>query len=477
MRRTLTALCAALAAFTAAPAAEDAILVLDGSGSMWGQVEGQAKIVAAREVVGRLLDQLPAERRLGLMAYGHNRKGDCADIELLAEVGADRAAIRDAVERINPKGRTPLSDAVRQAAEALRYTEEKATVILVSDGKETCDRDPCAVGEALEEAGVDLTTHVIGFDVAEEADRAQLQCLAERTGGRFLLADNAGELAEALEDTVVAPEPETVDTTTFTLRATELKDGPLIESGVAWTVRQAGDGAVVFQAADAGEVEAVAPAGVYDILAERDGEQVAAELEAGRPGQSRVITLAFDLELAASVRTVPEDEAPAGDEIVLYWEGPERAGDYLTLVPVGTPDATYRSYVYVREGNPLKLRLPVEPGDYEARYVLADPTTVLARVAITAVETSAEVDGPEAVPANSDFTVRWTGPAGQGDFVTIVAPDADEASYGAYAYARDEAEVSLKSPLQPGDYELRYVQAGRKALARRAITVEAVTAT
>ena len=134
-----------------------AILVLDASGSMWGQIEGVNKIVIAREVVGDLLGTLPEDQALGLVAYGHRTKGDCGDIELLYEPGTDRQAIADAVNGLNPKGKTPLSAAVLQAAEALKYTEEAATVILVSDGIETCDVDPCALGRQLEETGVGFT--------------------------------------------------------------------------------------------------------------------------------------------------------------------------------------------------------------------------------------------------------------------------------------------------------------------------------
>ena len=131
-------------ATTLAATAQDrpsAILVLDASGSMWGQIEGVNKIVIAREVVGDLLGTLPEDQALGLVAYGHRTKGDCGDIELLYEPGTDRQAIADAVNGLNPKGKTPLSAAVLQAAETLKYTEEAATVILVSDGIETCDFD------------------------------------------------------------------------------------------------------------------------------------------------------------------------------------------------------------------------------------------------------------------------------------------------------------------------------------------------
>lgn len=177
------------------------MLVLDASGSMWGQIDGKPKIAIARAAVGDMLDGWKGGD-LGLMAYGHRRKGDCGDIEVLQAIGPNTAAgIRRQVNALNPKGMTPITEAVRMAAEQLRYTEQKATVILVSDGEETCSADPCALGKELEAAGVDFTAHVVGFDIAKgsKADR-QLQCLAANTGGRYLQARNAGELNKALGD-------------------------------------------------------------------------------------------------------------------------------------------------------------------------------------------------------------------------------------------------------------------------------------
>ena len=84
----------ALVTLPARADSEDAILILDGSGSMWGQIDEEAKITIAKRVLAKLLDDLPAERRLGLIAYGHNRKGDCTDIEELAAVGESRSKNR-----------------------------------------------------------------------------------------------------------------------------------------------------------------------------------------------------------------------------------------------------------------------------------------------------------------------------------------------------------------------------------------------
>ena len=190
-------------------AADRAIIVMDASGSMWGQIAGKTKIEIARETLAGVLPDIPGDMELGLIAYGHREKGVCSDIEeIVPPAAGTRERIAEAVNGLNPKGKTPLSDAVLQAAQSLRYTEDKATVILVTDGIETCEADPCAVASELEKAGVDFTVHVVGFGLSEEEGR-QVSCLAENTGGRYLQAKDADELSEALTQTVAAaPEPE-----------------------------------------------------------------------------------------------------------------------------------------------------------------------------------------------------------------------------------------------------------------------------
>ena len=219
IRKLLLGAVAALGLILPAVAAERAIIVLDGSGSMWAQIDGKARITIARETLDQVLTTLPGDLELGFMTYGHREKGNCGDIEMLVEPAPNTgAAIAAAANKINPKGMTPLSDAVRLAAEDLRFTEEKATVILITDGLETCEVDPCALGNELESQGIDFTAHVLGFGLSDEEGR-QVACLAENTGGKYLSAQNGGDLVDALTTTVAevvqaelepAPEPEPV---------------------------------------------------------------------------------------------------------------------------------------------------------------------------------------------------------------------------------------------------------------------------
>ncbi|HET7717595.1 MAG TPA: VWA domain-containing protein [Bauldia sp.] len=284
--------------------ADQAIIVLDASGSMWGQIAGEAKIAIARDTLGRVLQSVPENLELGLMAYGHRDKGSCADIELIvAPAAGTAAAISQAANALSPKGKTPISDAVRQAAENLRYTEEKATVILITDGIETCDADPCAVASELEEAGIDFTAHVVGFGLSSDEGQ-QVACLAENTGGKYIFADNAASLGEALTATVIETPPPPAEE-------------PRPDKNLQVTSRPAPN-AEPFTGAETIRYD------VYKAIGGGDHEDAATETNYGGEGSlaefalpagNYVVIASKDLAMATAEVTVTEDKATALDVV------------------------------------------------------------------------------------------------------------------------------------------------------------------
>ncbi|MDA2929080.1 VWA domain-containing protein [Acidobacteria bacterium AH-259-O06] len=159
------------------------LLILDGSGNMWGKVQGQTKMAIARSVLKRFLRAAPRKLEIGLMVYGHRRKEDCQDIELMVPIGKiEQPEMLEPIESINPLGHTPLAASLQRAAEVLENAPGGKTVLLVTDGKETCHGDPCKVAEDLKRADIDFVAHVVGFDIAEEETRTQLQCIATLLG-------------------------------------------------------------------------------------------------------------------------------------------------------------------------------------------------------------------------------------------------------------------------------------------------------
>ncbi len=98
------------------------MFIFDASGSMWGQVDGKAKIVIAKEVLTGLVRDLPDNAVVGLIAYGHRRKGDCNDVEELITLGPlakEKTVAR--IQGLNAKGKTPISRSIRLTAERLKH--------------------------------------------------------------------------------------------------------------------------------------------------------------------------------------------------------------------------------------------------------------------------------------------------------------------------------------------------------------------
>lgn len=180
---------------------QNVMLIIDASGSMWGQINGKAKIDIARGAVSKIVKTWNKDTKIGIMAYGHRRKGDCSDIQTLAPLGKVNAnQVISILNDLNPKGKTPLSASIKTAATILKSSEEAATVILVSDGLETCGMDPCAVAKQLKKDNINFRTHVIGFDIKSIGDASKLKCIAENTGGKYITANNTAELNKALHE-------------------------------------------------------------------------------------------------------------------------------------------------------------------------------------------------------------------------------------------------------------------------------------
>ncbi len=175
------------------------MFIFDASGSMWGNAGGQTKIEAARSVMARIVPALPPEVKTGLAVYGHRRKGDCNDIEILVSPGSDdRSLLIKEINHLTPKGKTPIASTISMVVDKLKSFEDETTIILVSDGEETCSDDPCGVVRRLKQSGIRFILHVVGFGV-NAVQKAQLQCLARAGGGKYFNADNADTLLSAME--------------------------------------------------------------------------------------------------------------------------------------------------------------------------------------------------------------------------------------------------------------------------------------
>ncbi len=186
------------------------LFIYDASGSMWGQLEGKTKKEIASEVLSTTVMNLPDQQNIGLIAYGHRTKGDCNDIEYIHKLSNDsKERVINTVKGINAIGKTPLARSAIMAINSLKESKTKATIILITDGIESCDGDLCKVVTAAKAEGINFKLHIVGFGL-KEGEKGQLICAANAGDGNYYDANNTeglgNVLTEATNQTVDEPE-------------------------------------------------------------------------------------------------------------------------------------------------------------------------------------------------------------------------------------------------------------------------------
>jgi Mg-chelatase subunit ChlD len=203
--RNLTALVATSVigisfACSEAEAAANVLFIFDASGSMNSKVEtGETRLQVAKSAVAYTLKELPSGTKLGLMLYGHRRSKDCSDIELVSPIGAnDASTIASRVGSLRALGETPIADALQQALHSFAALKGQVNrIVLVTDGIEECNGDPCAAAQAVRDSGLELKVDIVGFTLNEEQRKA-ISCVADITGGQYYEAKDVSGLKAAL---------------------------------------------------------------------------------------------------------------------------------------------------------------------------------------------------------------------------------------------------------------------------------------
>ncbi|MEM7061516.1 MAG: hypothetical protein AAF557_28400 [Pseudomonadota bacterium] len=203
-------------AIRAAELPDGVYIIYDSSNSMWAALPDKSrKYEAARAAMRELAGRDLGGRQVALRMYGHRRKNDCADSELMVPFSppADAAGkMVDAMQSARPTGRTPIDLSLRKAL--IDFGDRKGSIILISDGIESCDADPCALVKAWREKDIDITVNVVGLGLKGK-EKAAMECIADAAGTEYHDAFSAGELIDSLGAVLVSaasgkkPEPDT----------------------------------------------------------------------------------------------------------------------------------------------------------------------------------------------------------------------------------------------------------------------------
>ena len=335
-------------------------LILDASGSMAQTIGGETRMAIAKRVLRDVIAAIPEREgiNVGFRLYGHRdddaaagKAVSCRSSELLVPIeGVDQAALEDAVDAARATGWTPLARSLELAGADFEPADPGVVnaVVLVTDGLETCEGDPCAASAALNEADVAVTTHVVSFAKSAE-ERAILECISENGEGLLIGADDAEELAAALF--TILGELEVVDATGI-LEIEAFGDvWPAATATCAGAVSDSDPDAdrVVVRFTETNRAEV--PVGDCDLAWRNPSGTTTRLTVAIEPGRVTWVRGSL-LELPHGAG---ETYALADAAGLVIWEAPVEAFDRVWLLP-----GLYRLELVERVGDPVLIQAEIE---------------------------------------------------------------------------------------------------------------------
>lgn len=175
------------------------LFLLDGSGSMYAAMDKDVRINVAKRLLTKIMDSLEMAEdvQVALRVYGHTTppgQKNCKDTKLEVPFKKhNHRQIKDKLKEIIPKGTTLIAYSLQQAAyDFPKDPGVRNVIILITDGIEECEGDPCAISEALQSQGVVLKPFIIGLGSTEDFRKA-FECV-----GRYYDANNEASFNNVL---------------------------------------------------------------------------------------------------------------------------------------------------------------------------------------------------------------------------------------------------------------------------------------
>lgn len=184
--------------------------IVDVSGSMAEPLDtGEIRIDTAKRVLNDVFASIPARKgvNVGLRIYGFEGDNSDATKDVSCEssklavpmAGVNRDSLTQQVNALQPTGWTPIALSLQRAEKDFPAASKTVTnaIVLITDGVETCDGDPCSVAASLQSGSKHIATNVVGLALTDEQQQT-ISCIAERGKGQLFGAGSGDALSTSL---------------------------------------------------------------------------------------------------------------------------------------------------------------------------------------------------------------------------------------------------------------------------------------
>lgn len=218
------------------------LFLLDGSGSMVAQMGNTDRWSASIGIMSRMIDTLRGVENVevGLRVFGHNKpitQKDCYDTKLEVPFALNNhKAFITRLRQIKPLGYTSITQSLLAAAKDFPVDKTaRNMIVIITDGIEECNGDPCAVSEELQKKGIMLRPFIIGLGTDQEAFRKTYSC-----AGRYYNAQSEEELQKVMGVIL----NQALNNTSVQINLLDAQNMPR-ETDVPVTIYDAGSGQIV----------------------------------------------------------------------------------------------------------------------------------------------------------------------------------------------------------------------------------------
>ena len=208
---------------------------------MSGKWETGSKMKVAKRLLMNILDSLKKvdNVELALRVYGHQSyvpPQDCSDTRLEVPFEPNNIdLIKHKLRQVEPRGTTPIAHSLYLAGNDFPDSKGRNIIILITDGIEACDGDPCEVSRALQKKGVMLKPFVIGIGLDIDLKKT-FECV-----GNYYDAANEKQFTDVLNIVI----SQALNNTTAQVNLLDINHKPT-ESNVNMTFYNHHSGAVVY---------------------------------------------------------------------------------------------------------------------------------------------------------------------------------------------------------------------------------------
>lgn len=182
------------------------LFIMDLSYSMYAPWNVEPKINIAKKVMSKMMDSIQniPNLELALRCYGHTTffqpVRNCKDSKLeipFAPASINASKIKHFINQLEPKGTTPIAYSIAQAENDFTACNNcRNIIILLTDGIEECEGNPCEVSALLQKKGIFIRPFIIGIGLDMKFADA-LGCM-----GKFVDVSNENNFYPVLKNII-----------------------------------------------------------------------------------------------------------------------------------------------------------------------------------------------------------------------------------------------------------------------------------